>query len=115
MLEDPSTIEIEDVSIQSIPQVPEMMLPPGGLMMPSQELPILHEGEPMDVEMPLMTAEEEMIMKFAAELGSINPYQPPPMAPPMRHEEAKQFDLPPDIDQEFLDALPEDLRAEVIA
>ena len=72
---------------------------------------------PMDIEMPMegLSPEEEMIRKIAADLGSINPlepYQAPPQPPQV---ESPQFDIPPDIDPAFLEALPEELRAEVLA
>lgn len=66
---------------------------------------------PMDIEMPEgLSPEEEMIRKIAADLGSINPYQ---QAAP--EGEPDMIEIPPDIDPAFLEALPEDLRAEVLA
>jgi E3 ubiquitin-protein ligase HUWE1 len=84
----------------------------------------------MEVEgsAPALTPEAEMIMKLANELSSINPLAPVPPPPPpppqvaIRAQEsvappaapAEEFDLPPDIDPAFLEALPEELRAEVL-
>ena len=112
MMDDPSSIAIEEPPMM-IPQIPEMQLPPGGLMsnisFPNPAA-LAEMQVPMDIEMPEgLSPEEEMIRKIAADLGSINPYQAPPeVAPP-------QFDIPPDIDPTFLEALPEELRAEVLA